>query len=624
MPPVPAELRVQLERRYVLIFSICLAVVLSFPWVYAQIVAPARAAYSGFEYNADDHMVYASWMRQAMSGHLMMDNRFAVETQPSLTINLYFFLLGQLARLTGIAAAAHIARIGLSVLLVNLLYGLIRRLTKDVYTTKLALTLSVVAGGIGFLVWHNFGQSFTRATPLGAVISPLLGGQLPTDVWQPEGFTFPSMLTNSLFVASLCLIVFVFRCVLDSRDSWRPVLPGAIAFGVLMNIHSYDALLIALVLLGFLVATAVQKGITGAWVGRAACIGAGAIPAALWFLHVLQNDPVFQARAATETYSPNFRQLIFGYFVMVVLALWGIARERLGRRTAIGLVGFSILVVGLFALGTQPYEGYFLGYATWGVVMVAGLAVIAALSRDEPVWNLMISWAVLGLLIPYFPALFQRKLTMGLSIPWAILAAVGLAGLGRSFERQARNLITVLGIIVLSGTSIYWILSREKSLISANVSNTTVHPVFLSPNVRDIVAYLDGLQPRRVVVVARPGVPNPASVIVDSEVKTEPDQWQTPYIPDLNPFMTGLAGAYTYAGHWSETPDYTKRRSVASRVFDARLTDEDRKAALKETQADYIIAPVPEAFPELPLADLRSYGTVRIDGPQFRLIEVSK
>mgnify|MGYP006184294005 CR=1 FL=1 len=45
--------------------------------------------------------------------------------------------------------------------------------------------------------------------------------------WQPEGFVFPSMLTTSLFMASLCLILVIFTSFLDARKSWKPVLQAA-------------------------------------------------------------------------------------------------------------------------------------------------------------------------------------------------------------------------------------------------------------------------------------------------------------------------------------------------------------------------------------------------------------
>ena len=47
-----------------------------------------------------------------------------------------------------------------------------------------------------------------------------------------------------------------------------------------MNIHSYDALLIALVMAGFLVMTMARREATGVWIVRALTIGAGALPAA--------------------------------------------------------------------------------------------------------------------------------------------------------------------------------------------------------------------------------------------------------------------------------------------------------------------------------------------------------
>lgn len=613
------EVRLRFEKRYVFLLSICLAIVLSFPWIYAHLVAPAGSSYSGFEFATDDQMVYAAWMKQASMGHFFFDNRFAIEPQPGLTVNVFFFALGLLSRVLTIPVAAHAARIGLSILLVYLLHGLIRRVTKDVYTTKLALTLAVVGGGLGFLVWHNFGQAFTdKSTPL-ASIGPLLGNQLPTDVWQTEGFVFSSMLTTPLFVAALCLIVYCFTCFIDARDGWKPVLPGAIAFGVLMNIHSYDALLITIVMVGFLVAAVANKTLTRVWVGRALMIGSGAIPAALWFLHVLKEDPVFQARAATLTYSPNFRQVLFGYLLMVGLAFAGIAARRKEKRTVAGLVLLGAMCVGLWILAMQPYQGYFLSMPLWVIVIGCGLGVVWCLAEEEPAWNLLVSWAVLGLVAPYFPAIFQRKLTMGLSIPWAILAALGLAAAGAKLERQSRNLITVLGLVLLSATSLFWVLLRERTLISDNVSNTTVHPVFLTSNENQIIAYLGGLSDARVVVLARPGIPSPAA---GQDGNAIPDTWQTPYLADLNPFLTGFSGVYTYAGHWSETPDYDQRRVEEAHFFDERASADERATLIQKSGSKFVVAPVPEAFPDLKLADLRRLGVVVVDGPQFRLIKL--
>src|SRR3954469_15152980 len=112
------EQRAAIERRYVLVFAICVAIVAAFPALYALAATPPGSHYLGFEYGTDDHLVYAAWMRQAMEGRFLMDNRFAVDAQPGLTVHIYFFLLGQVARITGIAAAMFLARIGFTVLFV--------------------------------------------------------------------------------------------------------------------------------------------------------------------------------------------------------------------------------------------------------------------------------------------------------------------------------------------------------------------------------------------------------------------------------------------------------------------------------------------------------------------------
>jgi len=607
------------ERKFVVAFALAAAFVAAIPALFALLGTPAGAAYLGFQYNTDDHMVYSAWMRQATDGRVLFDNRFAVDPQPGLTVHLYYLVLGFLAKLTGIALASHIARLGFSVLFVFLAYRLARRLEGEIVTTKLAVGLSVVGGGLGFLVWHTFGGVIVKPSPLSGVML----SRLPTDVWQPEGFVFPSMLTNGLFMVSLCLIVFAFLCFLDARTSWRPVLPGALALGTLMNIHSYDVLLVAFVMVGFLVATAVRKQATGAWIGRAALIGAGAVPPALWFVNVLRQDPVFQARAATETFSPNFRQVLFGYGLMVLLALAGLAmREEGDRKRRLAGVGLVVLLYGgLFVAAAQHLTpSYFVSLPAWIGIFAVALVAVALLADENPAWNLLTSWAVIGMVAIYFPGLFQRKLAMGLSVPWAILAAFGLHAMLRRQERSSRNLVLALGMILLAASSLRWTF-REIELIGANVSNTTLHPVYLNSDVRRIVQHLNTLSGRH-VLIAPPGIPSP--VFAQNQQETVARNLLAPPVPDLNPIASGLAGVYTYAGHWSETPDYLKRRGRLSSLYFQEMPEAERVARLKETGASYMIALAPEAFPDTPLYDFRSKGEVVVDGSQFRLLRLAQ
>lgn len=585
----------------------------------------------------DDTMVYAAWMRQAMDGQFLFDNRFTLDAQPGLTVHLYFWVLGLLAKVTGIPLALTLARVIFTGVFVWAAYQLIRRVTNDNYLQKLGVVVTVISGGMGFLVWHSYGLAHVK----GSLLASLTQGRLPIDVWQTEAFVFPSMLSNGLFMVSLCLIIAVFVSVIEARDSWKPVPLGMIAMAVLMNIHSYDVLLIAMVLVAFLVvsivgardagtiqpatksdsdAGTIQPATTvGMWALRAAFIGLGALPSALWFIRVLERDEVFKARAATETFSPNFQTVVAGLIVLITLGVIGLLRapgeEVHRKRGVLGLAG--VLVLG-YLLAIPHAQGYWLAMPAFLVAMLIAIGLAVLLRTGRAAHDLVMCWAVVGLVAPYFPALFQRKLSMGIAVPWAILAALGFGWLLGQRERGTRNLGAAFGFALLGATSLMWFV-RDLSYLRANVSRTTVHPVYASPNVQKIVDKLNEVQGKK-TAIAMPGVPLPTAV----------DQYDTPYLPDLNPILSGLAGAYTFAGHWSETPDYNARRGDATMFFLA-ADRQQRLDFLTLIGVDYVIAPVPEAFADIEqatngrsLADMRDLGEVLVDGPQFRLIRVNR
>lgn len=554
-------------------------------------------------------------MHQAAHGHFLFDNRFTTDSQPGLTVHLYFWILGQIARVTGIPLAAAIGRIVASALFVPLLYQVVRRVTTSVFATRLAISVAVLGGGVGFLLWQNFGIAIDR--PSTTPLAPLLGGKLPIDVWQPEAFVFSSMLTNGLFMAALCLILVVYRSFLDAREGWGSVLGGAVALGVLMNIHSYDVLTLALVMVGFLAAQIATRNVDRGWILRAVVIASGAVIPALWFVYVLRHDAVFQARAATLTYSPDFRPVFFGYVLMMALAIPGLWVGATGRRGRIGVGLLVAMIAGLYVLSLSSTEGYLLGPPMWALVAVAGLVALVLMARENPAFNLLLAWAVMGLVAIYFPALFQRKLSMGLAVPWAILSSVGFARFLRDRDRNARNLATILVLLVLSASSIRWFF-REKSYIDEGVPNTTVHPIFLGRDEREILRRLENDPRSRIVAIAMPGL---ASQYLDGDRQPIPGRFGPPAMPDLNPVVSGLAGAYTYAGHWSETPDYSRKRAQLSAIYDARTPPEERARLIAAIKPDYIIQPDPKTF-GFEIADLTSYGEVVYPGARFELIRV--
>ncbi|MEJ5169614.1 MAG: hypothetical protein WHU10_01370 [Fimbriimonadales bacterium] len=604
------------SRRFAIQLCIGAAVISLLPSLFGWATAPTTWRYLGAEYNLDDHMVYAAWMRQAAEGRLLFENRFTTDPQPGLTLHLYFLVLGGVSKFLGTPLTTALARALFTALFFWLAFRLISRVTQDVFARKLALSLVALGGGVGFLVWQSFGTTIQRPVP--EFLASLLLGRLPIDVWQPEAFVFPSMITNGLFMVSLCLMLWLFESVLDAETSWRPVWQGALAFGLLMNIHSYDALLVTLVLVALLACQIARRRVSWAWVGRVATMGLGAIPPALWFWHVLRNDPVFQARAATETYSPNFRQVAAGLILLILLTAVSVFAPKATyrearRRIAMGCgIGVGIL---LWIGAASHQDGYWIqSLGAWVALYAVAIAVAAGLSTPNPAKNLFLAWACVGLVAIYFPALFQRKLAMGLQIPWAVLGALGLALVIEGVERNMRNLATVVGLVLVGASSGLW-LQRELLYLRWNVSNTTLHSPYLSANAARIVDYLARI-PGRKVVLAMPGIAAPLQ---------SPDRFGSPIVPDLNPVLTGMAGCVTYAGHWSETPRYVERRNKLTALFLATSPSQAVEEVLRESGAEYVVAPVPEAFRLLPvpLRDLTKLGDIVINGTQFRLIRLA-
>jgi hypothetical protein len=566
VPELSENQQTTLFRKFTLWLGLATCALILLPSLYGLMLRPANSLYLGIQYNIDDHMVYSAWMRQAMEGRILFENRFTTIEQPGLTLHVYFLVLGWIAKLTGIPVAMHLGRIAFCFLSIQALGRLIEKAHKGVHARKLGLALAVFGGGLGFMVWHMYGVAIVK--PGSDLLAGIMSSRLPTDVWQPEGFFLYSALTNGLFMVSAFLILMTLNFALEARNSGRAVLYGALCLGLLMNIHSYDVLLLGLIFIGFCVALLASKQFDRHWLAKMLLIGLGIVPFALWFIYVLRNDPVFQARAATETFSANYRSFFFGFAVLMLMALPVNLRGSNLNKMGVGLL--ALLHITLFALAPQHLaDGFFMQSLPWlgcFSVTLFGIYLYSKTTTRENTMSsahlLLFAWAAVGLIAPYFPALFQRKLMMMLGVPWGVLAGFGISKILESRERGQRNLLTSLGIVVAGATGIQW-FSRELTLIRNNVSNTTVHSVYLPKDIVEIIARLEPLG-RKAVVIALPGMPAPRT---DEQGQPVLDIYDTPIVSDLNPFFTGLAGSRAIAGHWSETPNYAAKRKEISAIL---------------------------------------------------------
>lgn len=574
----------------------------SLPYLYGWWATPPGWTYLGVHTNFDDQAVYAAWIKQAQEGRFFFENRFTTDPQPRLTVHLYFWLLGQLSVITGIPLAMHMGRIVFSILFLLQLRKLISRYAPDEFTRNVMWGTSAFGGGLGWLAWQRYGHD------------------APIDVWQPEAFTFPSLMTNCLFPPALWLIVLVWNALLDARESWRPVGVGAVGSFLLANIHTYDVLTVGLIAVAFLANQWASRTVSAVWLGRSFLIILGAFPPLGWLAYVWANDPVFAERAATPTFSPPLARVLGGYGVLLGLTImtWLIMGKERGRFGLAGVCSFALLgMLACLLFLQKSYAGtdLWLSPPGWLALFAGSVFLCVLYAPSAPAWGLCFCWIVAGITALYFPALFQRKLTMGLQIPLGIGAGWFLAHLVSRFSPRLRFSLATLGVILIGLSSFKW-LEREMQMARDNISNTAMHSPYLDPDATTVLKMLQSIAKPGDVVLSAPGV----------SAQRENGDFVL-LIPDLNPVFTGWGGFRTWASHWSETPQYRERRAILARsLFTRPLDVVQARLLLSQTQAKFLcvpVSPVEELGIPVP-EDYQNLGIPLYQGKTFWLFQVTE
>jgi hypothetical protein len=438
------------ERRWAWGSALAVMALVSLPYLMLWAITPPQGVFWGFVQNPDDHCVYLAWMRQAWQGQLFFENLFTTDPQRGLTINLFFWLLGKLARLTHLPLALvyHLARAGFGALLLVLVYHLAAFFTEDRLTRRTVFGFAALSSGLGWLLWPPPPPANAHAYPV--------------DTWQPEAITCLSLYANALFCAGMAAMVGLFLCLLQAqRTGKRGYVVGAGVLGLLLgNFHSYDVIAIAAVWAAYLLVSGLAaRRIPLVELRQALLAGAIALPSVAYQYYLLQIDPVFQARAAVPTRSPALHLYLLGYGLLVPLAVLGARR--------------------LLRSNSVPRPGVYLP----------------------------IVWAVVGLAVAYLPVPFQRKLVEGLHLPIALLAAFGAVALAERLapgRRAAQGLVLLLALLLTVPTNFRFIARDWTMAVEQNTGSTLLHRVFWPREDMEALARLDDWLPGSSVVQALP------------------------------------------------------------------------------------------------------------------------
>ena len=382
------------EWTWVLLVSAGIVCLASVPYVFGYAIAPSGYSFLGLTHNADDALVYLSWMRQSVDGSFFLRNLFTTEPQAARNFNLLFYALGRFAGLTHLSLVAvfHIARAVLGLGLLLLIYAFSGSWTADLTARRLALLVAGLSSGLGWLV--PAGEGINR----------------PVDLWQPEAITFLSIYLSPLFAFSLILILGGLWLLYLHAVSGR--LRFAIGSGVLLlilgNVHSYDLVVVAIAWAAFALSSLTKPPRSARPIVGGLIAGLIASPSVAYQAYLYAREPVFRLRADVPTLSPASWFYLVGLGLLVPLTVAGIRRLRteggdfrllvswalaaiissylpvaFQRKLIMGIhIPLSILGgIGLATVVRWPKKRWF-GVLTAGWVAVLALSNLSFLGRD--------------------------------------------------------------------------------------------------------------------------------------------------------------------------------------------------------------------------------------------------
>jgi len=414
------------QHQFTLITAIAMIVVSSLPYLVAAAATPDGHVYTWMLHNIDDSAVYLSWMKQVAQGQFFQENRFCIEPQKSVLFNMWFLMLGWLSKGTGAVLAYHTGRLIGVTGLVFAISNLARTVFPDKKQQNLALVFACLSSGFGYLFGgFSSARGFT--------------GQ-PVDLFQPEISVFQVSVYSPLFAPALALIVVAVGSWVKAEASLstKDAIIAGLATALLGNIHSYDVLHVALAVFCIRIANDVmQKRFQiKAWL-LATGAGAIAIPTTSAVFYATRVDPLFAARADTDTRTAALHWVLLGF---------GIA--------------FPFAIV----------------------------SVVDAIKSRSTHRLILAAWFVGALLSSQLPFAFQRKMLMGAQIPLALLATAGIILLAKRLSGDFPKILVGTALLMALPTSVFWV-QDAMSRLPANAGSTQMRP-YITTSENDALQWL--------------------------------------------------------------------------------------------------------------------------------------
>jgi len=366
------------------------------PYLFAVNAAGQNTVFGGFLLNPLDGNSYLAKMYQGWRGDWHFTLPYTAQPGSGGYLFLFYLFLGHLARWVNLPLLLvfHFFRILGTAWMLLALYQFFGVTLVDKRLHVPAFTLAALGSGLGWLL-----------LPLGAFTS---------DYWVAETYPFLSAYANPHFVIGLAFLLWILAQQASSKelaakDKFLIVMAG---FG--LSVISPFGVVIALAVSGIGVLWNVWKAMNGK----------GQPLAEYW--HIVWSEP--------------FLWILIGGAPLSIYDFW--------------IVRVDPVLAGWNTQNLTPAPPLWDTLVSLSPVLLLAIPVIFMLykNRDQGIskrQRLLLIWALAGLMLLYAPFGLQRRFMMGLYIPLAGLAVLGLRSLSARTHKRMSFLFLVILLLVL-------------------------------------------------------------------------------------------------------------------------------------------------------------------------------
>ncbi len=320
----PLPLITRREWRRVIVFASIVMLLTALPYLLGALLNTPQQIFGGLLIGLEDQYSYLAKMVQGAHGAWLFHLPYTSTPHPGIFLYSFYLLLGKLGVVLGLPNAGlyHIARVGLGLICLLVIYRFIAEFVASPAVRFIALALAALAGGPGWIAFL-LGQ-------------PTILASLPLEYIVPEGFTFLMLYTLPHLLLARALLL------LGALGVWRAGQSGssklALGAGVLWLIMSiiqpiYTAVVLMIAALMFLSRSIALR--RPAWLQARAGIIAGmmAVPMVVYVMLIFNSDPTYRPWSQTAITSPGPGLYLLSYGLPLLLAIGGLAYV-LRRRNA--------------------------------------------------------------------------------------------------------------------------------------------------------------------------------------------------------------------------------------------------------------------------------------------------